>query len=464
MSKYEIKISEDAMVASLKLINDGRPPTINEIEEFLKEKGVVHGIINEVMQQIVSNPKYDKDYTIAYGTPPQVGEDAKIIFRETIEKEINDIDTSKIDMKEVSKLIIVNRGDELAEIIPPKRGKDGKNVKGEIVEGFLGKELKLKLGKNVYLNDNKIISNIDGKFVTNQDRSGEIYIDVLDEHKITGNIDYSTGNIRFPGKLYINGDVKAGFVVEAKDYLEIKGIIESANVICQGDAYVFGIKGAGKGIVKAKNLKCNYIENSYIEVEDTLIVSTSILNSTIKAGKNVVVEGKNGRIAGGNILATKLIESDILGSVMHVKTICEVGIPPELNQELLNLESQLTLDTENLKKISSILTGLRKLKDMDKLDEQRLEYYKKSLNTFKVLLDDIERMQERIREIKEKIQDSKGVSFIIARDIAYPGVEVIIHKKKFVPTKPLTKVIFQLEDEEIVLRGYKAETYKQGGK
>jgi Predicted polymerase, most proteins contain PALM domain, HD hydrolase domain and Zn-ribbon domain len=50
-------------------------------------------------------------------------------------------------MKEVSKLIIVNRGDELAEIIPPKRGKDGKNVKGEIVEGFLGKELKLKLGK-----------------------------------------------------------------------------------------------------------------------------------------------------------------------------------------------------------------------------------------------------------------------------------------------------------------------------
>ena len=41
---------------------------------------------------------------------------------------------------------------------------------------------------------------------------------------------------------------------------------------------------------------------------------------------------------------------------MHVRTICEVGIPPELNQELLNLESQLTLDTENLKKISSILT------------------------------------------------------------------------------------------------------------
>ena len=105
-------------------------------------------------------------------------------------------------MKEVSKLIIVNRGDELAEIIPPKRGKDGKNVKGEIVEGFLGKELKLKLGKNVYLNDNKIISNIDGKFVTSQDRSGEIYIDVLDEHKITRNIDYSTENIRFQKIIY----------------------------------------------------------------------------------------------------------------------------------------------------------------------------------------------------------------------------------------------------------------------
>lgn len=147
---------------------------------------------------------------------------------------------------------------------------------------------------------------------------------------------------------------------------------------------------------------------------------------------------------------------------MHVRTICEVGIPPELNQELIKLENQLASDTENLKKISSILTGLRKLKEMDKLDEQRLEYYKKSLNTFKVLLEEIEKTQERIREIKSQIQDSREEAFIIARDVAYPGVEIIIHKKKFVPTKPLTKVIFQLENEEIVLHGYKAEVFKQG--
>ncbi|HOB15529.1 MAG TPA: FapA family protein [Defluviitoga sp.] len=462
MARYEIKISEDAMVASLKLINDGRPPTINEIEEFLREKGIVHGIMNEVIQHIISNPKYDKDYTIAYGTPPGIGEDAKIVFREIIEKEIENKETSKIDMKEVSELVIVNKGDELAEIIPPTKGEDGKNVKGGIVEGLLGKELKLRLGKNVYIENNKIISKMDGKFITTQDKSGEIYIDVLDEHKINGNVDYSTGNVRFPGKLYISGDVKAGFVVEARDYLEIKGVVESATVICEGDAYIFGVKGAGKGFVKAKNLKCNYIENSFVEVEETLIVSTSILNSTIKSGKNVIVEGKNGRIAGGSVLATKLIESDILGSVMHVRTICEVGIPPELNQELIKLENQLASDTENLKKISSILTGLRKLKEMDKLDEQRLEYYKKSLNTFKVLLEEIEKTQERIREIKSQIQDSREEAFIIARDVAYPGVEIIIHKKKFVPTKPLTKVIFQLENEEIVLHGYKAEVFKQG--
>lgn len=267
MARYEIKISEDAMVASLKLINDGRPPTINEIEEFLREKGIVHGIMNEVIQHIISNPKYDKDYTIAYGTPPGIGEDAKIVFREIIEKEIENKETSKIDMKEVSELVIVNKGDELAEIIPPTKGEDGKNVKGGIVEGLLGKELKLRLGKNVYIENNKIISKMDGKFITTQDKSGEIYIDVLDEHKINGNVDYSTGNVRFPGKLYISGDVKAGFVVEARDYLEIKGVVESATVICEGDAYIFGVKGAGKGFVKAKNLKCNYIENSFVEVE-----------------------------------------------------------------------------------------------------------------------------------------------------------------------------------------------------
>jgi len=355
-------------------------------------------------------------------------------------------------------LIIVKRGDILAEIIPPTQGEPGRTVRGEKIEGIVGKELKLKLGNNVEVNNNKIISKIDGKFVSKETSNGEINLDVSDEHKIEGNIDYSTGNVRFPGKLIINGDVKSGFHVEATTYLEIKGVVESASVFCEGEATIFGIKGAGKSSIKVKILRCNYVENANIEAEEDVIVKTAIVNSNIKAGKHVIVEGGAGKISGGYILATNLIEAEILGSEMGVRTVCEVGVLPDLNEELIKLEQKIALDMENLRKLNSIIKGIQALKEKGKIDKVRLEYYKKSFNTYKMLISEVKDDEEKLEMIKNKIQSSKESAFIIAKKVAYPGTEIIIHKKKFMPTKPITKVVFQLEDDEIVPHGYQSES------
>ncbi|MDN5345612.1 polymerase [Petrotoga miotherma DSM 10691] len=457
MAKYDLRISEDGMVASLKLIDDGRPPTIGGIKAFLKEKGVVVGIKSEVIEEIVSEPEYDKEYAIAYGMPPKVGKDAQLIFQQNIEEKLNN-ENSYVDLKESSQLIIVKKGDTLAEIIPPTKGESGRNVRGEKIEGIQGKELKLKLGNNVEVNNNKVISKIDGKFLSKETPNGEISLDVSDEHKIEGNIDYATGNVRFPGKLIINGDVKSGFYVEATSYLEIKGVVESATVFCEGEAKIFGIKGAGKSSIKVKILRCNYIENANIEAEEDVIVKTAIVNSNIKAGKHVIVEGGTGKISGGYTLATNLIEAEILGSEMGVRSICEVGVLPDLNEELNKLEQKIALDMENLRKLNSIIKGIQVLKEKGKIDQKRLEYYKKSFNTYKMLLSEVREDKEKLETIRNKIQSSKESAFIIAKKVVYPGTEIIIHKKKFMPTKPITKVVFQLEDDEIVPHGYQKQT------
>jgi len=457
MAKYDLRISEDAMVASLKLIDDGRPPTIGGIKAFLKEKGVIVGIKSEVIEEIVSEPIFDKEYAIAYGIPPKIGKDAQLIFQQNIKEKLNN-ENNYVDLKESSQLIIVKKGDILAEITPATKGEPGKNVRGEKIEGIQGKELKLKLGSNVEVNNNKIIAKIDGKFLSKEPSSGEISLDVSDEHKIEGNIDYSTGNIRFPGKLIINGDVKSGFYVEASSYLEIKGVVESATVVCEGEAKIFGIKGAGKSSIKVRILRCNYIENADVEAEEDVIVKTAIVNSNIKAGKHIIVESGTGKISGGYTLATNLIEAEILGSEMGVRTICEVGVLPDLNEELIKLEQKIALDMENLRKLNSIIKGIQNLKDKGKIDKARLEYYKKSFNTYKMLLSEVKADKEKLETIRNKIQSSKESAFIIAKKVAYPGTEIIIHKKKFMPTKPITKVVFKLEDDEIVPHGYQQET------
>ncbi|PNR95894.1 DUF342 domain-containing protein [Petrotoga olearia] len=457
MAKYDLRISEDGMVASLKLIDDGRPPTIGGIKSFLKEKGLVVGIKPEVIEEIVSEPKYDKEYPIAYGIPPKVGKDAQLIFQQNIVEKLNN-ENSYVDLKESSQLIIVKSGDILAEIIPPSIGEPGKTVRGEKIEGIQGKDLKLKLGNNVVVNNNKIISKIDGKFLSKEASNGEISLDVSDEHKIDGNIDYSTGNVRFPGKLIITGDVKSGFFVEATSYLEIKGVVESATVFCEGEANIFGIKGAGKSSIKAKILRCNYIENANVEAEEAIIVKTAIVNSNIKAGKHVIIEGGTGKISGGYTLATNLIEAEILGSEMGVRTVCEVGVLPDLNEELIKLEQKIALDTENLRKLSSIIKGIQILKEKGKADEKRIEYYRKCFNTYKILISELKTDKEKLEEIKNKIQSSRESAFIIAKKVVHPGTEIIIHKKKFIPTKPMTKVVFKLDGEEIVPHGYQEET------
>jgi hypothetical protein len=455
MSKYEVRLSEDGMLATIKLVDDGKPPTIGGIQSILKEKNVAVGIKAETIEEIISDPNYDKEYVIATGIPPKTGKDGKIIFQKFMEKDTNS-ENNYMDLKERSELIIVKRGFELARIEPPTKGEPGKTVTGEVIEGLEGKEAKIKTGENTLIVDNTIISKIDGKFITKKDSNGEIIIDVTDEHKIEGNIDYSTGNVRFPGKLIINGDVKPGFVVEATLYLEIKGIVESATTICEGDAKIFGIKGSGKSLVKSKNLTCNYVENATIEVAEGLVVKTSIVNSNIKAGKHVIVEGNKGRISGGSILATNLIEADILGSEMGVKTICEVGILPDLNEKLIQLEHKIAVDSENLRKTSTIIKGLKNIQDKNKLNSKQIEYFKKSLKTFKILTSELKNNKESLEKLKKLIEASQSSAFIISRNIVYPGTEIIIHKRKFAPTKPITKVVFKLENNEIVPHNYQS--------
>ena len=75
-----------------------------------------------------------------------------------------------------------------------------------------------------------------------------------------------------------------------------------------------------------------------------------------------------------------------------------------------------------------------------------------------MLISEVKDDEEKLEMIKNKIQSSKESAFIIAKKVAYPGTEIIIHKKKFMPTKPIAKVVFQLEDDEIVPHGYQAES------
>lgn len=452
MAKYKLKVSGDNMVANLILTDDGVDPYKEEIYSLLENNGIKYGVQEDVVSEIVKNPIYEKEYSIAYGVGPRNGEPGQLKLR--IQKKKNESSEKYINMRERSNIISLEENDLIAEMIPAQKGEPGKDVYGNEIEGLKGQEPKVVTGKNTKVENGMIYSSTPGELIFKKENENTFFIDVSKVHTIKDDVDYSTGNVRFPGKVIIKGNVKPGFVVEAEEDIEIDGIVEAATLISGGTIKVNGIKGGSKGIIKAQYLETNYVENADIEVEKDVIINQSSINSLIKAGEKIEITDKNGRISGGTLMAGNKISASYIGSRISVKTSCEVGVPPSLNEEMTVLESQIALDVQNLKKLSMILKGLMKLKKEKRLDKDKIEQYKKTVQTAKELKSNLAKNELHLERIQKSIKNSKYGGEIIAKEVIYPGAEVMIHKKKFFPNKEITKVRFLLHEGKIIMRGF----------
>lgn len=455
MAKYKIKVSGDNMVANIILTDDGAKPNKEEIHSVLHSNEIVYGIQEDVINSIVNNPIYEKEYSVAYGVGPKNGEKGRLQLH--VKKKKNLSSEKYMNMRERSNIISLEEGELIAEIIPAKKGEPGKDVYGNEIEGLKGEDPKVVTGKNTRVENGKIYSSIPGELIFKKENQNTFYIDVSKVHTIKGDVDYSTGNVRFPGKVIIKGNVKPGFIVEAEEDIIIDGVVEAATLISGGTIKVNGIKGGNKGIIKAEYLETNYVENADIEVEKDVIINQSSINSLIKAGEKIEIIDKNGRISGGTLMAGNLISAPYIGSRMSVKTSCEVGVPPTLNEEMTVLESQIALDVQNLKKLSIILKGLMKLKKENKLTEDKVEQYRKTVQTAKELKSNLSKNEIHLERLQKSIDNSKEGGEIIAKEVIYPGAEIMIHKKKFFPNKEITKVRFVLHEDKIIMRGYNEE-------
>ena len=125
-------------------------------------------------------------------------------------------------------------------------------------------------------------------------------INVYAIYEVLGDVDNSTVNIDFIGNVIIKGNVLTGFKVKAGGYIEVRGVVEGAKLVAQGDVVLKkGIQGMGKGIIETQgNVIARFIENSTVTAKGNITTET-ILHSAINCGGKVEVGGRKGLIAGG---------------------------------------------------------------------------------------------------------------------------------------------------------------------
>src|SRR5690606_20063866 len=136
------------------------------------------------------------------------------------------------------------------------------------------------------------------------------------------------------------------------------------------------------GYVRAKrHVKCSFIQEANVFAGENIIVTQSIMHSHVRAGSTVSCTGSKGLIVGGVTQAGDRVVARMIGNSMSTATVIEVGVHPELRQELAELRRRLRELTDSMEKTEKALTLLDQMAVSGQLSPERMAMRIKLANT-----------------------------------------------------------------------------------
>jgi uncharacterized protein (DUF342 family) len=377
--------------------------TPEDILEELHSAGVVYGIDECAIEAIVRRQSADK-VVCAYGVLPINGENASLKYHFDLEGQGRpvELEDGRIDYKNINKFINVKADDLLVEKIPATPGIPGKDVFDNPVDPKPGKDLRLLPGKNVTLvNDCQLVAAIDGQLNIKE------RINVLPVLEISGDVDFSTGNIDFVGSVFVRGSLQCEFSIKAAGNVEILGGVYGGMIEAQSIIIRKGIQGMNRSIIKARErVVATFAENATVYADQDIIITDVVMNSTIYAGIMATIEGRRGLALGGRISAGEKIQVSTAGNLVNVSTKLEVAVNPFLQNELNNLRQLAKNDEDCYQGVALMASYLRK-KGLDNLDAEKLERLERLEANYLELSEKIPDMQQRIADIEKIITNLK---------------------------------------------------------
>ena len=305
------------------------PLTKQDIQFKLAAMHIVYGIDSDIIEEIVSAPQAGKEYIVARGKPAVNGEDAEIKECVKIDASMAPIikEDSNVDHKTLDLMKTVKSKTVILEKKPATPGTPGRSIFGRTIDFHPGEDKPLLSGDNTEITENgtRLIAKTDGYLFRSSD--GTILVKQI--FHVKSNVDYSTGNIKYDGDVFINGNVLSGFGVECGQSISVNGEIEAAKVTSKSGkiSCTRGILGKGKAVVSSgRDIEAEFIQEAVIECMGDLYVKSSILNVTGTIGGNLIMEDSDtGLIIGGELVCKGNINVAEIGNKQHVKTIISMG-------------------------------------------------------------------------------------------------------------------------------------------
>ncbi len=422
-SEPKVDIAENGLSASLILPKDFDRSTLTPefCESLLKRAGVEpdaidqNAIIETITEATAAKPGRFVGL-IAEATPAVHGIDAYIEWQiDTQQVKSDTADAPGKDVKDQasdgakedepisfygqSVFTVVKVGDVLGKVHPEIPGTEGKDVRGKVLASRTAKPLEFKYDETLGIDEaNDLIAKADG--VLMRDRKSARVSDTIE---VDQNVDFSTGNIDFPGNVLVRHGVKDCFTVKARDDIEVRGLIEAATLIAGKDLHAKGgFAGREQGSAEVDaNLYGKYLDGINATIGADLHVEREIINCNCTVLGNI--NCPRGSLIGGCTYVSGQVELMDLGASAQPITEIHVGVLPLLDpliDELTTIIDQMIEERDKLLQEQEMITANSGSR-IAPMHQTKIDQINLKMGNLQLQLDRAEPSLEKVRERAE---------------------------------------------------------------
>ncbi|MBU4262527.1 MAG: FapA family protein [Proteobacteria bacterium] len=444
-----------------------RYPTTIDISEMLLKAGIHEkcidpAAIENMVAQMAAGLTLPRTIKLAETVQPLHGHAATFSLSFDAAKKAGALrHDGSLDLRERNAVVSVSADTLIAEKNLATIGVAGCTLFGKPIKATPGVDKKISIGQGVRVEEKKDViryfaeKNGNVKFSKNT-------LAVQDIFEISGDIDYSTGNINVKTDLLIKGSVLRGFTVKSEGDIAIMGAVENgATVIAMGNLTVDkGIIGENSKVVSRGNLRTGYIQDAEVIVKGDVIIGSYLFNCMLIASGSITVlreqgQKRSGRVVGGIICSAKGIRLSTIGSPGKPGTVVALRTDPEIVAGLKKLEEQLLSCTSNITKISRSLPFDSFDAGQIKAALARIPAAKRDglvllLTNLNKLIKHRKTLSETMEQLRSRIDLSLHNARIEVIQEIFQGSEIHIGGQHFIIPQDMGPSLFKLHDGKII--------------
>ncbi|MBN2560721.1 MAG: DUF342 domain-containing protein [Phycisphaerae bacterium] len=429
-----VEVSDDHMQARIRLSDPGDPEplTEDEIVAALKEADVavddrVRERVAGFLSWIQSVEDKSERFLIAEGEPPVEGRDGEFVLHESFNSQGHDPgEDGRIDYHAFNTIITVEENTPIGTITPAKRGRNGVDVRGKILEPA-HQPTEVQLDSTVRLADDDpstVVANVAGKIVYEANA-----LSISEVFAVRGDVDFDCGNIDASIDVSITGTILDQFKVRAKKCISVRGAIQAAEVEADGDVVVRGgIIGRDKGSVRAGGrITARFAEEADLKAGGDVTIAKEIMNSRIHCEGTAFVS--HGAVIGGEVYAKEGAEIAILGTETGVHTSIVVGIHPGVLAEAERMDEETKAKLKTVERIRTSVQPL--MANLKRLTPEQKERATELLFTADAMADEISKTGAQRDQMVEEARATKPPVVRVSK-IIHPGARIRIGRRHVV--------------------------------